>query len=124
MRPVRAKGSFRSSTLTLVSSVPITFDPGLSMPTTALLDRLIPPDLTQFDLSDILPNIAGLDLSSLFDGVYMPAAAQDNIVISHHIDPQKSHSAVPAFFIPLNLRILSDWACSTRRSGCETRRSR
>jgi hypothetical protein len=67
---------------------------GLSMPTTALLDRLIPPDLTQFDLSDILPNIAGLDLSSLFDGVYMPAAAQDNIVISHHIDPQTLRAAL------------------------------
>jgi len=60
---------------------------GLNLPTTALLDRLV-PDLSNLNISDLLPNIAGLNLETLFSGVGIPASASDNIHVSHKLDPQ------------------------------------
>jgi hypothetical protein len=61
---------------------------GISMPSTGLLDRILPAELTNFNISDIFPKFAGLDLSGLFSGVTLPDAANHNIHISHQIDRQ------------------------------------
>lgn len=62
------------------------------MPTTAVLDRLI-PDVSDLDLSSLFPNIGGLSLDNLFNGVTVPDVANDNIHISHKIDPQTLRAA-------------------------------
>ena len=60
-----------------------------SLPTRGVLDRLVPnPDLSNLQLSDIFPNIAGLNLDNLFSGITMPSLASNNIHISHSFDPQ------------------------------------
>jgi hypothetical protein len=64
----------------------------LHIPTTQLLDRLIPSNLQNFDLSKVLPNIAGLDLSSLFKSIKVPELASDKVKVTHGIDAA-SHSA-------------------------------
>ena len=61
---------------------------GLTLPTTALLDRLIPGDLSKLNISDLLPNIAGLNLATLFSAVGVPESAANNIHVSHKLDPQ------------------------------------
>lgn len=63
-----------------------------AMPTTAVLDRLI-PDVSGMDLSTLFPNIGGLNLADLFNGVMVPDVANDNIHISHEIDPQTLRAA-------------------------------
>jgi len=67
---------------------------GITLPTSGLLDRLIPADLTNLNISDLLPHIAGLDLATLFSGVGIPASARDNIHISHQLDPQTLKASV------------------------------
>lgn len=61
---------------------------GISLPTQALVEKLIPPDLRAFDLSKILPDFAGLNLKHLFPGLKMPSASNDRVKISHGADPQ------------------------------------
>jgi hypothetical protein len=61
---------------------------GLTLPTTALLDRLIPDDLTKLNISDLLLNIGGLNLATLFSAVGVPESAANNIHVSHRLDPQ------------------------------------
>lgn len=60
---------------------------GVSLPTLNLGDRLIPPDLRNFDLSTIFPNFAGLDLKGLFQSLRVSQIG-DNIRVSHGVDPQ------------------------------------
>ena len=69
---------------------------GVGLPTNALLDRLLPDAdaLSQLNLSDLIPNIAGLDLTNLFPNVDVPDVAGDNIKISHHIDPQNLRASL------------------------------
>ena len=69
---------------------------GLSMPSIGLLDRLLPPDLTSFNISDIFPKFAGLDLAGLFTGVTLPDAANQNIHVSHQIDRQTLRATLDA----------------------------
>lgn len=59
---------------------------GLNLPFDRIGDHLLPKDLSTFDLGRILPNFGGLDLSRLFSGVKVPAAAKDAIRITHHFD--------------------------------------
>jgi hypothetical protein len=61
---------------------------GISLPTTKILDQLIPPDLTSFDLSKILPSFAGLSLTNLFPGLKMPDLSNKGVVVTHGLDPQ------------------------------------
>jgi len=68
----------------------------LSMPATGLLDRVLPPDLTSFDISRIFPSFAGLNLSGLLQGVTLPDAANQNIRIAHQIDPQTLRASLDA----------------------------
>lgn len=67
---------------------------GIALPTERLFDKLIPPDLKNFSLSEILPNIAGLDLSNLFSGLKMPEMGNDNVKIMHGFDPQSRRAWV------------------------------
>lgn len=69
---------------------------GIALPTEALLDKLVPPDLKNFRLSDIMPKFAGLDLSNLFSGLKMPDMSNDNLRISHGLDPQARRAWVAA----------------------------
>lgn len=68
---------------------------GLSLPTSALLDRFVPDvNLANFDLNSVLPHFAGLDLSSLLSGLKMPDAARNFIHVSHKIDPQTKRASL------------------------------
>jgi len=69
---------------------------GLALPTEALRDKLVPPDLKNFKLSDIMPKFAGLDLSNLFSGLKMPDMSNDNLRVSHGLDPQARRAWVAA----------------------------
>lgn len=69
---------------------------GIALPTEALRDKLLPPDLKNFKLSDILPKFAGLDLTDLFSGIKMPDMSNDNLRISHGLDPQARRAWVEA----------------------------
>lgn len=65
-----------------------------NLPVQSILDRLIPPDLSKLQLSDIFPNVAGLDLANLFSGVTMPQFSNNNIQISHNVDPQSLRASL------------------------------
>lgn len=69
---------------------------GIDLPTEKLVERLIPPDLRNFKLSDILPDFAGLQLGSLFSGLRMPRIANDNVRITHGLDAQTGRAWVEA----------------------------
>jgi hypothetical protein len=60
----------------------------ISLPTLSLGDRLLPADLSQFDLSKIFPGFAGIDLSNLFQKLKMSSLANENVKITHGVDPQ------------------------------------
>ena len=69
---------------------------GLSMPSVGLLDRILPADLTSFNISSIFPSFAGLNLAGLFSGVTLPDAANQNIHVTHKIDPQTLRATLDA----------------------------
>jgi hypothetical protein len=70
---------------------------GMSLPTSALLDRFVPDvNLANFDLNSVLPQFAGLDLSSLLSGIKMPDAARNFIHVTHKIDPQTKRASLDA----------------------------
>lgn len=59
---------------------------GLDLQIDRLGDRLLPVDLSQCDICQVLRNISGLDLRNLLPGYPFPAAARDAIRISHEFD--------------------------------------
>lgn len=58
----------------------------LSVPVDKLLERLVPADLRNFDLSKVVPHIAGLDLSRLFRAVRLPSMANEGVRVTHGLD--------------------------------------
>jgi hypothetical protein len=75
---------------------------GVHLPTRQLLDRLLPDSLQNFDFTSILPHFAGIDLTSLLSGIRMPSVANDNVKITHHVDPQGRRASLDAAIqIPL-----------------------
>jgi hypothetical protein len=58
------------------------------LPSDEILDRIIPKQLPNFDLSSIFPNFAGLQLPGLFSNLRLPAGAQDHVKITHGFDQQ------------------------------------
>lgn len=66
------------------------------LPTASILDRLIPNNIGNFNLNDILPSFAGLNLEQLFAGVRMPALGSDGVRITHKIDPQSRRASLDA----------------------------
>lgn len=60
---------------------------GIDLPVKQLGEQLIPEDLKKFDLSSILPNVAGIPLQNLFSGLKMPDAG-DSVKVRHGVDQQ------------------------------------
>jgi hypothetical protein len=60
----------------------------IHLPTTQLLDRLIPADLGSFDLSKLFPNFAGLKLDHLFRDLLAPKGAGPGVRVTHGLDTQ------------------------------------
>ena len=69
---------------------------GFRVPTTQLLDRVIPDDLSAFDFNHILPDFAGLNLASLLPDLHMPDGASDHVKITHQFDDQTQRGWVQA----------------------------
>ncbi|HEY3836966.1 MAG TPA: methyl-accepting chemotaxis protein, partial [Bryobacteraceae bacterium] len=67
----------------------------LNVPAISLADRLIPPELKNFRLSDIFPKFAGIDLSGLFKDINLNEDG-GKIHITHGIDPQTRSAWVQA----------------------------
>jgi hypothetical protein len=61
---------------------------GLRVPSVDLFDRLIPAEVSNFDLSSMFPKFAGIDLSHLFSGLKMPSVGNTGIRVKHGADPQ------------------------------------
>lgn len=78
---------------------------GVSLPTEALLDKLIPPDLKNFKLSEVLPNFGGLDLENLFSSLKLPEISNDNLKIKHGVDKQSRRAWTEA---DININIAED----------------
>jgi hypothetical protein len=70
---------------------------GISLPTEAIAERLVPPDLRNFDLSRIFPDFGGLNLKHLFPGLKLPSAANDRVRVSHGADPQTRRAWIDVF---------------------------
>jgi hypothetical protein len=68
----------------------------VNLPTISVLDRILPDNIGNFNLNDIFPSIAGLNLSQFFSSVRMPGAGSDAIRITHKIDPQSRRAALDA----------------------------
>jgi integrase len=70
---------------------------GVKLPTRAALEQLLPAELKNFDLSQIFPNFAGLDLSNLFAGLKIPSGVgNDNVKVTHGLDGQTRRAFVRA----------------------------
>jgi hypothetical protein len=78
---------------------------GVALPTEALLDKLIPPDLKNFKLSEVLPNFGGLDLENLFSSLKLPEISNDKLKITHGLDKQSRRAWTEA---DININITED----------------
>lgn len=61
---------------------------GVDLPVKELGEQLIPAELRNFNLSSILPNIAGIPLQDLFSGLKMPEGSSDAVKVRHGLDKQ------------------------------------
>jgi hypothetical protein len=62
---------------------------GMSVPVTGIFDQLLPAKLENFDLSSVLPNVAGLQLDKLFSGLKFPKnLGGDKVRVTHGLDQQ------------------------------------
>ncbi|HKG21749.1 MAG TPA: hypothetical protein VKC34_07600, partial [Blastocatellia bacterium] len=59
----------------------------IDLPVKGLLDRLIPPDLSEIDLASTFRNWGGLELANLFPKLKLPRIANENIRVTHSIEP-------------------------------------
>ncbi len=59
---------------------------GISLHFDKIGDRLLPVDLSKFDIGQVLGNFAGLDLSRLFRGIKMPKGAGEAVRLTHEFD--------------------------------------
>ena len=62
---------------------------GLSLPFNKIGDRLIPDDLSTYDISRIFKNFGGLKLDKLFKGYKLPAGAKDAVKVTHAFDKRQ-----------------------------------
>lgn len=60
---------------------------GIRLPTQSLLDRVIPDSLENFSLSNVFPDFAALKNSALFDKLKLPQIANDQVHVTHDVDP-------------------------------------
>jgi len=56
---------------------------GLSFPFEAIGDRLVPADLSSFDIGQVFRNLGGAKLDALFHGYKLPQSVADAIVVTH-----------------------------------------
>ena len=68
----------------------------IELPTSALTDRLMPADLTNFDLSRIFPDFGGLKLDGLFSNLRLPSIANDSVKVTHGFDAQTQSGWIQA----------------------------
>lgn len=59
---------------------------GIRLPTSELLDRLIPSGLESFDFGKLFPDLGGLKLDGLFKNLRLPSSINDNVKITHGFD--------------------------------------
>jgi hypothetical protein len=72
---------------------------GVRLPTGQLLDQVLPPPdelLKDFDLTKLLPDFAGMNLSKLFPELKAPAGLKDKVKISQQFDRQAGRGWVQA----------------------------
>ncbi len=69
---------------------------GMQVPTSQLLEKIIPDELAGFNFNNILPSFAGLDLASLLPDLKMPDGAGDHVKITHQFDDQTQSGWVQA----------------------------
>lgn len=69
---------------------------GIRLPTTQLLDRFIPALPTDFDVSRLLPDFAGLKLSNLLPNLKVPSGGGDKVKVTHGIDHQSRRAWLKA----------------------------
>ena len=99
----------------------------IKLPTKTLFDRLKPFDLQSFDLRKIFPNFSGLNLADLFDGLKLPQSANDNVKITHGVDPQSRRGwaqidvDIP-FGDPVTLFSIASLAMSVKSGRCWMRK--
>jgi hypothetical protein len=73
---------------------------GVTLPVLQIGTQLIPAALSRFDLSSILPNVAGISLEGLFSNLKMPSVdlssgqIDDRIKVKHGLDPQSRQAWV------------------------------
>ncbi len=67
---------------------------GLSLPFNKIGDRLIPDDLSNFDIGRIFKNLGGAKLANLFEGHKLPKSAKDAIRVTHDFDKKQARAWV------------------------------
>ena len=67
---------------------------GLSVPFRQIGSRLLPDDLSNFDISRIFKNFSGLKLDQLFQGYKLPPGASDAIKLTHAFDAKQARAWV------------------------------
>lgn len=77
----------RSYASNLLDSVKLVNPLRIDLPVTGLLDRLVAPDLSKFDLASVFRNWGGLELANLFPKLKLPPIAKDNVRVAHGVEP-------------------------------------
>jgi hypothetical protein len=67
---------------------------GLSMPFSQLSDRILPDDLSAFDIGRVLKNFGGIKFDQLFNGYKLPSGASDAIKVTHAFNKKAARAWV------------------------------
>ncbi|WP_155809840.1 hypothetical protein [Bradyrhizobium sp. URHA0013] len=67
---------------------------GLSLPFDKIGDRLLPADLSNFDIGQVFRNFGGAKLDSLFKGSKLPASVRDAVRVTHDFDAKQARAWV------------------------------
>lgn len=67
---------------------------GLTIPFDRIGDRLLPVDLSRFDIGKIFGNLGGIDLGNLFKGYRLPENIGEAVRISHGFDKAQARAWV------------------------------
>ncbi len=69
---------------------------GLNFPLKQIGDRLLPDDLSQLDISEVVKNLGGINFDNLFKGLKLPSLATDAIRVTHAFDERRFQGWVQA----------------------------
>lgn len=67
---------------------------GLSLPFDKISDRLLPADLTNFDIGKVFRNFGGSKLDNLLKGYKLPAGVRDAVRVTHDFDKKQARAWV------------------------------